>query len=647
MGTVFRKQTTRPLPPGAEVADKGGRRVARWRVRGKLRTAAVTAGAGGAARIVTESSTYYAKYRDHTGAVVVRPTGCRDEQAARQRLAGWEREAEQIKAGTLDPAALAAVRKASAPLADHLAAYERSLVAAGVSNAYRANVLRAVRRVAADCGFAALTDFRRGPVGDWLASRVGDGTGARTRNYYRDSVVVFANWCRADGRLTGHDLGRLPKADVKADPRRQRRALTESELIRLLEVAVGRPLRDARTVRRGVRKGQVCAHISPAATARLAAVGRERALIYKTLVLTGLRADELRTLTVAQLDLTPGAGHLRLDAADEKNREGSVLAVRDDLAADLRSWLADRLAGLQSAARATGEQVPTRLPGDTRLFTVPTGLRRILDRDLKAAGIPKRDDRGRTIDVHAMRTTFGTLLSATGTSPRTAQAAMRHSDIKLTMGVYTDPRLLDVRAAVERLPALPLSPDVTATASLSIGDPANRRCADPEPGSVAPPVAPAPGRGGQREASGDSKEVPKGFATRVGAAVGSASFVNESAPVSSPDITGARVGLTGFEPATSWSRTKRSTKLSYSPSSTVHFGLPNRPPTAGMKIYQTGPAGTSSIPNFPQHRRPDPTGPATRTWGRHSLRADRQSFTDSRGRSRRPASLSRRGRRAG
>lgn len=26
-----------------------------------------------------------------------------------------------------------------------------------------------------------------------------------------------------------------------------------------------------------------------------------------------------------------------------------------------------------------------------------------------------------------------------------------------------------------------------------------------------------------------------------------------------------KVGLTGFEPATSWSRTKRSTKLSYSP----------------------------------------------------------------------------------
>ena len=42
-------------------------------------------------------------------------------------------------------------------------------------------------------------------------------------------------------------------------------------------------------------------------------------------------------------------------------------------------------------------------------------------------------------------------------APRTAQAAMRHSSIDLTMNVYTDPKLLDVAGAVEALPALPLS----------------------------------------------------------------------------------------------------------------------------------------------------------------------------------------------
>jgi hypothetical protein len=108
---------------------------------------------------------------------------------------------------------------------------------------------------------------------------------------------------------------------------------------------------------------------------------------------------------------------------------------------------------------------------------------RILDRDLVAAGIArwakdergrsyidKRDERGRTVDVHALRTTFGTHLSKSGVAPRTAQAAMRHSDIKLTMGVYTDPKLLDVAGALEgALPSLPLDGEPQAQKQRATG----------------------------------------------------------------------------------------------------------------------------------------------------------------------------------
>jgi hypothetical protein len=97
---------------------------------------------------------------------------------------------------------------------------------------------------------------------------------------------------------------------------------------------------------------------------------------------------------------------------------------------------------------------------------VPARLVKILDRDLKLAGIPKRDERGRTLDVHALRSTFGTLLSKGGVAPRTAQAALRHSDIKLTMNVYTDPKLLDVAGALDALPALPLDNGRTAREAL-------------------------------------------------------------------------------------------------------------------------------------------------------------------------------------
>ena len=71
----------------------------------------------------------------------------------------------------------------------------------------------------------------------------------------------------------------------------------------------------------------------------------------------------------------------------------------------------------------------------------------------QAAGIAKRDKRGRTVDVHAWRHTFGTMLSKGGVSPRTA---MRHSKVDLTMNVCTDPKLLDVHGALDSLPTLEL-----------------------------------------------------------------------------------------------------------------------------------------------------------------------------------------------
>lgn len=139
-------------------------------------------------------------------------------------------------------------------------------------------------------------------------------------------------------------------------------------------MAAARPLTDTRTVRRGKRRGAVVAELKPETVARLQTLGRERALIYKTLVLTGLRKNELATLTVGQLDLTSGAAFLQLDAADEKSREGNAIALRDDLTDDLRNWLSDKLMTMQNETREKSEQIPMRLPGDTSLFDVPAGL---------------------------------------------------------------------------------------------------------------------------------------------------------------------------------------------------------------------------------------------------------------------------------
>jgi integrase len=126
---------------------------------------------------------------------------------------------------------------------------------------------------------------------------------AARRNKFERTWVSLLQLVCPNGRLLTNPLATVPKADEAADVRRQRRALTEAELVRLLAVARQRPLLDNATVRRGKDKGKQICQLRPETVARLERLGRERALIYKMLVLTGLRKNELATLTVGQLDL--------------------------------------------------------------------------------------------------------------------------------------------------------------------------------------------------------------------------------------------------------------------------------------------------------------------------------------------------------
>jgi hypothetical protein len=103
-----------------------------------------------------------------------------------------------------------------------------------------------------------------------------------------------------------------------------------------LDVARGRPVLDRTTVRRGKNKGKAIARLRPATRARLEKLGWERALVYKTFLLTGLRKSELASLEVGQLKLDGPMPFATLEAADTKSRSGSEIPLRNDLAEDLR-----------------------------------------------------------------------------------------------------------------------------------------------------------------------------------------------------------------------------------------------------------------------------------------------------------------------
>ena len=372
--------------------------------------------------------------------------------------------------------------------------------------------------------------------------------------------------------------------------------MTTAELLKLLHVARWRPLaefgresvkKDAEDVRskRGTwtmkpltieniddavdRAREVLADNTDFIT-QLELRGRERQLVYKTLLTTGLRKGELASVMLRHLDLDAERAFLPLDAQSEKNREGNSIPLRADLAAEFRDWLADRVATRRQAAQNAptikfdrkagrdGRNSPNEAEGgkllspDEPLFDVPAALVKILDRDLEAADIPKRDDRGRTLDVHALRTSFGTHLSMAGVSLRTAQAAMRHSDPKLTANVDTDPRLLDVHGAVEARPILTLTmtrqdaPEtLRATGTTGTLD-----------SQLAPTLAPTSGKPCLLMA--DTGTQAEHFDSQVPQMTDCEKSLklNENASQEVVSCEAFDVGATGFEPATSWSQSK-------------------------------------------------------------------------------------------
>ena len=471
MATVYRKSYTMPLPPQVQLVEEFGQRLAKWTDKnGKRHNDLTTVGQRGQIKILRYAPTYLAQYRDTEDQIVIESTGCRDKQAAMHVLTQRVKRIEQIKAGILTPQQCRTADYAKDGLGLHLEAYLdhlrcKTVRGKRVCAGHIDNVRRQLYTLQKECQFTRLQDITRDAMQTWMNAAEQAGKGARTRNTYRAAIIAFCNWCVQADRLIANPLARLCCADEHADRRKTRRALTISELERLFTAAHLRPLAEygritirlpkaqhkgRRTWQKeplrfemlpeAVQRARLLLKDKPELIAQLEWLGKERALMYKTLALTGLRRGELASITLAQVWLDGPAPTLELKAKDEKNGRGAHIPLRQDLADEIGQFIAEKRRRRQGGGYA--------MP----LFDIPDSLIGTFNRDLAAAGIAKQDPRGRTLDVHALRHTFGTHLSLAGVSPRVAQAAMRHSSLDLTMNIYTDPTLLDVAGAINALP---------------------------------------------------------------------------------------------------------------------------------------------------------------------------------------------------
>jgi integrase len=375
MPKPFRLFSTRPLPPDAELVEHDGRPHLRLKERGRSILCPLTKDGKG---YLKPSKCWYFKYRDANG-IVRRRKGFSDLKATEQLAIETERRVARQRLGYADPAEEHATR----PLADHLADYAAYLEAKGDTSTHVTLTVSRIRAVLDGCEFVFPRDLDAHTVSAWLTTLRRDGTpvalpdraeftpaevadllgitGAALRaavkrlnlpvtgngkarrfpratvealaltrakgvspetvNHYVRALRGFGRWLVKSKRIGSNPLETLSLLNAAVDVRRRRRELDADELRRLLEAT-----RTSNRTFRGL-------------------TGLDRYCLYLTAVSTGLRAGALANLTPENFDLTSPSPLVTVPARFSKNRKTHTVPLPSDVAAELRSYLAQKAAG--------------------------------------------------------------------------------------------------------------------------------------------------------------------------------------------------------------------------------------------------------------------------------------------------------------
>ncbi|MGD9855464.1 MAG: tyrosine-type recombinase/integrase [Planctomycetaceae bacterium] len=208
----------------------------------------------------------------------------------------------------------------------------------------------------------------------------------------------------------------LEMLNVAVDRRQDRRALSDDEVARLLKATLA-----AKAVR------------------SMSAV--DRRMLYVMALSTGLRASKLASLKTESLSLKTNPPTVKVKAGYSKRRRLDVLPIPSEILPEARLWLATKKPG---AYLWPGTWANSRYAG------------KMLQADLRVAGIEYQDADGLFADFHALRHTYISNLARNGVPLATAQKLARHSTPALTAARYTHVELADQHREVEKLPLLKL-----------------------------------------------------------------------------------------------------------------------------------------------------------------------------------------------
>ena len=378
------------------------------------------------------SPNWYLDFTDHNGARHKLTTGTRARDQA-QRYADKVEHLIHLRAADepLDPPTLAWIARLPLrkrdqlaesgvlneaprrrPLLQYVARYEVALRDAGIRASDAKEAAARCRRVIEALGATSIDHLTPAAVQGDLASRRRQGLSPTTSNHYLKQLKAFIAWLIREGKARNHPLKHVRKL---AEAQGTRRALTPEELEKLLKVT----------------------HAGPD---RFGMTGSDRAMLYRFAVETGLRADELRRLRVADFDFGGRTVTVRPKPGQPRPK------VREIAHQPIRADTAEEMMKLWSGRDPVGPA-----------FRVPASVSKMFAVDLEDAGIPRTDPAGRVLVFHSLRHTFGTDLARSGAYPAVAQRLMRHRAVQMTMAYYTHVLSDDAQAAVEALRPLQIT----------------------------------------------------------------------------------------------------------------------------------------------------------------------------------------------
>jgi len=293
--------------------------------------------------------------------------------------------------------------------------------------------------IVTDAGFSVAGDITADGVTDFTRKLSDAGKSNRTIGAYITAIKGFARWMSE--KLRRDPLATLKKPSPNEDRKHERRCLLQDEWGWLRRATL------ARVDRWGMS-------------------GPERVLLYAVAIQTGLRSNELRSLTRGRLFLDLGGPYITCKPASTKNSEMARQYIHADVASQLAELIARKSPRAPLFHMPNEGNVAAMLRGDLAeareawLHEAKDDPQVVAQRTDDDFLLYENHD-GEKLDFHALRHTCGVWLAIAGTSPKGIQAIMRHSSITLTLDTYGHLIKGEEAASVAKLPVM--MPDERST----------------------------------------------------------------------------------------------------------------------------------------------------------------------------------------